>query len=182
MSASTRNILAVVTATSLLASCTAPRPDKGHAPPAEPPPPVATPPAADDPRTGVANSPTSTAQAWFAAYHHADWREEPTAWIDDVRPYVTPALDKRNTALRDGHTGVDWQQFVRRQCVTTATDIDAVIPPEAPGTRTTVNVQVAGTLTTSCALGQPETPRRLVAATIVTTRSHVKWQVDQLLY
>lgn len=182
MPASSRNALAAIAAGMVIAGCTGPQADQHQATPAEPPPPVAAPAPADEPPTGEPDSPTSAARAWLAAYHYANWREQPTAWIDRVQPYVTARLHRRNASLRGGHTGVDWQRFVQYQCVTAATDIDAVIPPEAPRTRTTVNVQVAGTLATNCAYGQPEQPRQPIAATIVTVKSHGQWRVDELLY
>jgi hypothetical protein len=108
----------------------------------------------------------------------------PTAWIARVRPYVTAALDAQDEQqYANTGGGADWQAFVAQQCTSTVTDVGAVVPRESPGTATAVNVQVTGTVHTTCDAGQPENPTEDTSTTLVVTHdSDGSWRVTQRLY
>jgi hypothetical protein len=108
----------------------------------------------------------------------------PTAWIERVRPFVTASLDAQDEQqYADAGGGADWQAFVAQQCSSVVTDLGAVIPPESPGTATAVNVQVTGTVHTTCDAGQPENASENALATLVVTQdSDGSWRVSQRLY
>jgi hypothetical protein len=167
-----------------LAACTSEAEPERAGPPAAGPDAELLPP---QPPAGQ-DTPEAAASAWLGAYHRADWDRSSTAWIDQVRPVVTDSMHRRNEGLRDGHTGVDWQRFVDGHCRSRVTDVDAVIPPEAPGDNRTANVQVAGSELTTCetglsgASGGAPQPRRPVAATVVVVQHGGLWRVDQHLY
>jgi hypothetical protein len=145
-------------------------PQRGPTPPATPAP------AAD-------GSPVQAAKQWLVAYRSADWTDTPSTWIDRVRPYVTDAMNTANNTLRNNTAGTDWATFVHNQCTSTVTDVDAVIPPESPGTDAIANVQVTGTITTTCRTGQAATPIEPTAATLVVVRQgDGTWRVDQRIY
>jgi hypothetical protein len=63
------------------------------------------------------------------------------------------------------------------------TNLGAVIPPEAPGTATAVNVQVTGTVVTRCAAGSPDTPTESASATLVVVPGpNGTWLVNQRMF
>lgn len=130
------------------------------------------------------SSPIDAAEHWLTAYRSMKWTDgTPAAWIDRVHPYVTAALDAQDQQYRDGGGGIDWQNFVTKQCNSTVTDLGAVIPPESPGTATAVNVQVSGTVRTTCDAGQPDNPTETTAATLIVTQDpNGSWRVNQRLY
>jgi hypothetical protein len=131
-----------------------------------------------------AASAIDAAARWITAYRAMDWRDgTSTAWIDRVQPYVSDAQHAQDEALRDGPTGADWADFVRKQCTSTAHNVDAVIPPESPGTTDATNVQVAATITTTCDAAEPDTPTEQTAATLVVTRApDGTYRVDRRLF
>jgi hypothetical protein len=132
----------------------------------------------------AATSPTDAAERWLIAYRTISWIDgSPNAWIGRVRPYVTGALDVQDRQYADAGGGADWQNFVTKQCSSTVTNVDAVIPVESPGTAIEVNVQVTGTVNTVCDAGQPDNPVETASATLVVTQvSDGLWRVDQRLY
>lgn len=148
-----------------------------------PPAPAASSPTATATPAPGPDSPVSAARNWLVAYHSATWTDaSPAAWIDRVQPYVTDTLHASNETLRSGGGGADWTEFVRQHCTNTVTDTDAVIPPESPGTTTTANVQVTGTIHTTCTAGTPLHPTEQVSATLVVIKSPTGWRVDQRLF
>jgi hypothetical protein len=158
-------------------------------PPAEQPAGTFSPSAAPAPSTATAafpapdpDSPLTAAVGWLVAYHSASWTDAtPAAWIDRVRPYVTDALHASNETLRSGGGGTDWADYLRQHCTSTVTDTHAVIPPESPGTDTTANVHVTGTVHTTCTAGSPPSPTEQASATLVVVKTGRGWRVDQRL-
>jgi len=72
---------------------------------------------------------------------------------------------------------------VTKQCTSAVTNLGAVIPSESPGTATTVNVQVTGTVTTTCDAGQPDMPTEIASVTVVVTQAqNGSWRVNQRSY
>jgi hypothetical protein len=71
-----------------------------------------------------------------------------------------------NQTLRDAGSGIDWAEFVRHRCTSTVTDVTAV-PAESPGTDTAANVQVTGTIHTTCTAGTPTAPTEDTSATLI---------------
>ena len=75
-------------------------------------------------------------------------------WIGCVR-WSRPAWPRpTNTAARPVR-GQDWQRRVARRCDGAVEDGVAIVAAEAPRTSDEVNVQVSGTLRTSCARTDP---------------------------
>jgi hypothetical protein len=66
-----------------------------------------------------------------------------------VRPYVADAMHTHNSTLRDGSAGTDGTDLVDEHCDSSVTELAAVVPAESPGTATTVNVLVTGTMSTT---------------------------------
>lgn len=107
----------------------------------------------------------------------------PTGWIERVRPYVTAALDGQDQQYADAGGGSDWQDFVTKQCSTTVSNLGAVIPPESPGTASSINVQVTGIVDTTCEAGQFDPQTEPASATVVVTLSpEGVWLVNQRLF
>lgn len=146
--------------------------------------PTSSPPRGASPIPAAAASPTAAAEQWLIAYHTLTWTDPgPTAWISHVRPYVTASLAATDDQVSDAGGGADWTSFVSQQCTDTVTDVGAVIPPEAPGTASAVNVQVTGTVLTVCDAGTPPDPRTSVSATLVMVPGPAgTWLVNQRLF
>jgi hypothetical protein len=135
------------------------------------------------PPTTTEASATEVAQQWMVAYRTRDWRDgSPSGWIDRVRPYVSDTEHARDEQLRTGTTGVDWDEFVDQHCRTSVANIQAVIPPESPGTTDAANVQVSATINTTCDLGgHPRTEP--AAATLAVVRTpEGGYRVDRRLF
>lgn len=128
--------------------------------------------------------PVDVAEHWLVAYRSIGWTDDsPAVWIGHVRPYVTAVLDAQDRRYADAGGGADWQDFVTKQCTSTVSDLGAAIPPESPGTATAVNVQVTGTVHTTCDAGQPDAPTESASATLVITQGpDGSWRVNQRLY
>ena len=129
--------------------------------------------------------PQASAQAWLQATQSVSYADPvPSAWIDRARPVITARLAREYDRSRDGGRGAAWPSFVDNQCVTTATDIDSTIPPEAPRSDTVVNVQLAARLVTVCQRGDPAAhPAEDFAATLTLVRGGDRlWRVDQQIY
>ncbi|GGM09930.1 hypothetical protein [Nakamurella endophytica] len=118
------------------------------------------------------------AVAWLVAYRTASFTGAADAWIDRTASYVTDQLAQQNLQLRrDGRgPGMAWQDFVDRRCTARVDDAAAVIPPEAPRTDTTVHVQAAGTLHTTCATGTDPADEAL-AVTLTAVRTDGGWRI-----
>lgn len=136
------------------------------------------------PAAAAATDPQAAAERWLIAYHSLSWSNgSPTAWIDQVKPYVTPSLDATDQQDANAGGGADWSEFVAKQCSSTVTTVGAVIPPEAPGTATAVNVQVIGTVLTRCASGSPDTTTEPASASVVVVPGPKgTWLVNQRLF
>lgn len=185
--ATSASILATATALAALSSCTS-IPIAGTPTPAPPTTtPITTTPTASttvaqpslarDRAAAVAN-----AKAWLTAYRGDQWTDSPTSWIDRVRPLVTTRMHTANLQVRDAAANHDWHTFVTSRCTSNVTDLDVVIPPEAPITPTTLNIQVAGTVRTHCATNSLATSEEPATATILMTLTPRGWLVDQRLY
>lgn len=127
----------------------------------------------------------ASAVAWLRVTREVSYTDRsPTAWTGRARPVVTDRVADAYARLRDAGGGVDWSDFVTDQCVTAATGVDGVIPPEAPRTAALVNVQVAGQVITTCRRGDPARhPPLDVAATVTLLRGpDGRWRVDDQLY
>lgn len=118
------------------------------------------------------------AVAWLVAYRTASFTGAADAWIDRTAPYVTDQLAQQNLQLRrDGRgPGMAWQDFVDRRCTARVVDAAAVIPPEAPRADSTVHVQAAGTLHTTCATGA-DPPDEALAVTLTAVRTDAGWRI-----
>lgn len=128
------------------------------------------------------DDPLTVATSWLVAYHSASWTDSsPAAWIDRVRPYITDNMHASNETLRAGGGGTDWADYVRQHCTSTVTDTHAVIPPESPGTDTTANIQVTGTIHTTCTAG-PARATEPASATLVVVKTTTGWRVDHRLF
>lgn len=128
-------------------------------------------------------APDVVAKQWFAAYWTTRWTDSsPAAWIDRVRPYVTPAMHLRDVALREGGGGTDWTGFVAGRCVTVVSDLNAVVPVEAPNTATVTYVQVIGSVRTTCSRKPPTSPADEESATLAVSKTPNDWLVDERLY
>ena len=136
--------------------------------------------------------PVATAVAWLQAFRDIAYTDPgPTAWIERVRPVVTDRLALTYDQARAGTVGADWASFVARHCTATVHDGYALVPDEAPRTRTTVSVQVVGTLQTRCAsaggnaVGEdaaPQPDEALAATLTLRLSNNGLWKVDQRLY
>ncbi|KAA2245943.1 hypothetical protein F0L68_41010 [Solihabitans fulvus] len=143
---------------------------------------VLTPPTSS---SGVGHAATAedVATRWLAALRAARWTDgSPAAWVDRVRPYVTDALHGRDQLLRDAGGGADWRAFVQGQCASTVTDLRAIRPPESPGTSSAAQVQVSGTVRTSCDAATAQVPAETATATLLIVQvPDGSWRVDQRL-
>jgi hypothetical protein len=106
----------------------------------------------------------------------------PADWIDRVRPFVTASLHSSDVALEAGGYGVDWTDFVASRCSTSASDVDTVIPAEAPHTESLVYVHVIGTLRTTCDHHTPMFRTTDAAATLAVIQTPHGWRVSERLY
>lgn len=185
-------LIAVAVATALVAGCTSTPTTSANTPRSDP---IGTarntlresPPANAEATTPTdvpgADTPQTVAIRWLSAYHSATWTDpDPSAWIDRVRPYVTDTMHTRNTTLRDGSAGTDWATFVRLRCTSTVVDLAVIVPPESPGTPTTANVHVTGSVRTNCAAGPAPAPTELAAMTLVIVTTSHGWRIDQRLF
>jgi hypothetical protein len=174
----------------LAAGCAADVDHAGARTLATPPPVGTTPPAAPTSTPAPSalpspdpDSPLTAAVHWLVAYHSASWTDgSPAAWIDRVQPYVTDTLNNSNETLRTGTGGTDWADYTRDHCTSTVTDAQAVIPPESPGTAIAANVQVTGTVHTTCKAGIPASPTEQTSATLVVVKTAAGWRVNQRLF
>ena len=120
---------------------------------------------------------------WFVAYHSMRWTDTgPAAWIDRVRPYVSARQHDRDETLRNGARGAEWTEFVAGRCATSMTDVEAVIPPEAPRTASVVYVHVIGSSHTACTTADPVLAPSVEAATLMLIKTPSGWRVDERLY
>jgi hypothetical protein len=156
--------------------------------PAPPPDQHSAPDRAPDRTSTVAAAGTdaqASAKAWLQATQSVSYADPvPSAWIDRARPVVTARLATEYDRYRNSGRGAAWPGFVDDQCVTTATDIDSTIPPEAPRSDTIVSVQLAARLVTVCQRGDPAAhPAEDFAATLTLVRGRDRlWRVDQQIY
>jgi hypothetical protein len=144
------------------------------------------------PATAATGSPGSdlpqAAAAWLQAHRTLRHDEPVDAWMDRMRPVVTPALAATYEHGRAAGPGLDWQQWVAQRCDAAVEDAVAIVPAEAPRTSDEVNVQVSGTLRTSCARtdprpGQPAPGDEALAATPVVDRGADRlWRVSSRLF
>ena len=88
--------------------------------------------------------PTQVAIAWLQAYRTLRYDEPVDAWVDRVRPVVTPGLAATYEHGRAAGPGQDWQRWVARRCDGAVEDGVAIVAAEAPRTSDEVNVQVSG--------------------------------------
>ncbi len=130
------------------------------------------------------DDPVTAATAWLRAYRGLQWTDpSPSGWVDRVRPYIGDDLAAEYDRARQGSAGTSWITFVHDKCTTTVRDSGGVIPPEAPHAPDSVYVQVAGTVLTECAAGQPPTPSEPVAATVEVRRiAGGRWVVYRRLF
>lgn len=149
--------------------------------------PRTSPPASSEATTPAdvpsADTPQSVASHWLSAYRSAAWTDPgPAAWVDRVRPYVTASMNRRNETLRGQPGGADWATFVRLRCTSTVADVAAIVPPESPGTATAANVQVSGSVHTTCAAGPAPAHTETAAMTLTVVKAPRGWRVDQRLF
>lgn len=161
--------------------------------PAEPDPPAAeTAPAATSqqpvsptPAAAPDGDPLVTAQRWLVASRTVSYEDSSaTSWTERVGPLLTGRAAAENSALADaGAAGAGWEQLVQGRCRTVVSDIDAVIPPEAPHTDQQVYVQVTGTVETGCdSPDGPPIPAERSAATVEVVEIDGRWLVRERLY
>lgn len=131
-----------------------------------------------------ATQPADAATGWLRTSRTLDWTDpSATAWTGRVQPYVTDALLDTYTGTGATGPGVEWTEFVEKQCSTRVVNSGTTVPDEAPRTDTTVFVQVAGQVVTSCLRGQPTTPSEDAAATLEVVRaSDGNWRVNKQLF
>ena len=68
------------------------------------------------PPAAPGGDPTQVAIAWLQAYRTLRYDEPVDAWVDRVRPVVTPGLAATYEHGRAGGPGQDWQRWVARCC------------------------------------------------------------------
>ncbi|MBP2371394.1 hypothetical protein [Pseudonocardia parietis] len=143
-------------------------------------PPTAGPQAVPD------GDPLMTARRWLEASRTVSFTDpRPVTWTDRVAPVLTGAAAQENTATaQNTATGAGWEQLVADRCSTAVSDVDAVIPPEAPRTEQQVYVQVIGTVRTGCEQSDGlNIPAERAAATLaVTLEPDGLWRVSDRLY
>lgn len=123
------------------------------------------------------------ARRWLVNYRTADANDPgPDAWIDRVHNDVTTAMNTRDNALRGHGGGADWHQFVQNDCHSSVTDLTSLIPPESTGTANEVNVQLTGTLITTCTTNDTAPQKTPIAATVLVRHQPTGWKVDRSLY
>ncbi len=122
------------------------------------------------------------AASWLRAYRSSNWTDaRPGAWVDRVAPWVTETLNAADQQYRDADGGADWTQFVAGQCHDTVTDVSAVIPREAPGGQDSTNVDVTGTVVTSCDATAADS-QQTASTTLLVVRISGGWKVDQRVH
>ncbi len=130
--------------------------------------------------------PLVSARRWLEASRAISYRDPtPLAWTERVAPLVTGAVAQANVALiHDDASGAGWDQLIQGRCMVTVSDVDVIIPREAPRTDQQVYVQVVGTVRTSChAAAAPPIPPERVAATVAVRRgADGTWRVAERLF
>ncbi|MGW1991470.1 hypothetical protein [Embleya sp. NPDC001921] len=130
------------------------------------------------PSHATLNAPLAAASEWLTRYRSATWMDSTaTAWIDRVRPTVTDDLAGEYESFRNG-TASGWSDFVDRQCVTTAENVESTIPSEVPATETAAIVLVNGRIVTRCK-GQHESSEEFAAVVGVVRTPDGSWRVDE---
>jgi hypothetical protein len=136
-------------------------------------------------RADPSSDPVASAEVWLSAYQSLRYDDPtPMAWIDRVRPVVTGRLNAEYAGYREGTVGASWEELVRQKCIAAVENAGGVIPREALSTRTTVYVQIAGTLHIRCQdPTAAQRPAEDLAATLELTRGRDGlWRVDRRLY
>ncbi len=154
-----------------------------------PQPPVAptpSPPAPSGPRYEPSDDPATTARLWLEISRSIAYSDpSATTWTERLAPLLTgPAADENGTISAKGATGAGWEWMTRSRCTSRVTDIDAVIPPEAPRSDQLVYVQVTGSVRTACLdEDAPPTPPESASATLELHRGPDRqWRVANRLY
>lgn len=129
--------------------------------------------------TASSGTPQGAAVAWLTALRTASFRDSPSAWVERITPYVTPALaaSYRQIAAKGTGGGAEWTAFVHDRCVSVVINAAGVIPAEAPATPAAAHVQVSATLTTVCHTGTRAS--EFIAATVLATKQHNRWAVTR---
>lgn len=129
--------------------------------------------------TASSGTPQGAAVAWLTALRTANFRDSPSAWVERITPYVTPALaaSYRQIAAKGTGGGAEWTAFVHDRCVSVVINAAGVIPAEAPATPAAAHVQVSATLTTVCHTGTRAS--EFIAATVLATKQHNRWAVTR---
>lgn len=149
------------------------------------PPQTERPELAQLPAAEPSDDPIASAVAWLVSYRSVRYDDAaPTAWIDRVSPIVTDGLGREYERYREGSAGAEWEEFVRQRCTATVEDADGVIPAEAPRSRSSLSVQVAGSLQTTCPSdGGESRPAEELAATVQLLKGgDGLWRVNRRLY
>ncbi|WP_226358499.1 hypothetical protein [Pseudonocardia sp. ICBG601] len=130
--------------------------------------------------------PLVSARLWLEASRTISYTDPgPLTWTERVAPLVTGAVAQANAALtHDDASGAGWGQLIQGRCAVKVSDIDAIIPREAPRTDQQVYIQVVGTVRTSChAAGAPPIPPERVAATVAVQHgTDGAWRVTEQLF
>jgi hypothetical protein len=175
-------VIAVLAAVAAVAGAFLLGRDQTGPPPAESRPGTATGPTLPMPQTVAASpDPQVSARAWLSGYRAVSFADPtPGAWVARVSPVVSPQMAGQYRADGAAGGGDTWTRFVAQRCVTAVTGADAVIPAEAPRSPDEVFVQVSGTVTTQCAVGDaPGGNTESVAALLELRRDgDQRWRVQ----
>lgn len=130
--------------------------------------------------------PLLTARRWLEGTRAISYQDpDPLVWTQRVAPLLSGSAATENTAAgQSSASGAGWNRMVQDQCSTSVSEVDAVIPPEAPRSDQQVFVQVAGTIRTGCTAPDavPIPPERAAATLGLVVGSDGLWRVDQRLY
>lgn len=136
-------------------------------------------PAAATPGT----DPERAAEEWLRAYRTVIYTDPtPTAWTDRVRPAITGDMAQQIRGLSDASGGAEWVDFVAQRCQSSARDIGAIVPAEAPRSPTSAFVQVSADVVTTCAGNTPDQVEPVAATVEVQRGRDGLWRVAKRLF
>lgn len=148
--------------------------------------PSPAPPASSGPRHEPSDDPATTARLWLEISRSIAYSDpSATTWTERLAPLLTgPAADENAAMSAKGATGAGWEWMTSSRCTSRVSDVDAVIPPEAPRTDQQVYVQVTGSVRTACLdRDAPPTPPESASATLELHRGpDGQWRVGNRLY
>lgn len=129
-----------------------------------------------------ASDPVEAATLWLTYYRSVSWADPlPTTWLGRLAPYITPELQAEyEDSVDSSSTTGGWTTLVSGKCETTVDNASGSLAAGAPADPSNTQVNITGTVTTSCASGTTPTPDESVTAVVgVTKADSGRWLVSE---